>query len=75
MEQTERTLQSPGEESAALPQAGMRERNAHYLSLATPGFCPVQEANSGIRRREGRSKRMSYVRAAVEPRLGHVKYE
>lgn len=32
MEQTERTLQSPGEESAPFSEAGMQERNAHYLS-------------------------------------------
>lgn len=50
MEQTERTLQSPGEESASLPEAGMRERNAHYLSLETLGCCPTQGANGGMRR-------------------------
>lgn len=49
-ERTERTLQSPGEESAPLPEAGMRERNAHYLSLEALGFCPTQEANGGIPR-------------------------
>lgn len=54
MEQTERTLQPPGEESASLPEAGMREWNAHYLSLETLGFCPTQGANSGIRRRGAR---------------------
>lgn len=52
MELTERTLQSPGEESATLPEAGMRKRNAHYLGLETLGCCPTQEANSGIQRQE-----------------------
>lgn len=49
MEQTERTLQSPGEESAPLSGAGMQERNAHYLSLETPGLHPTQEATVGDR--------------------------
>lgn len=65
MEQTERTVRSPGEESASLPRARMRERNAHYSSLETPGVCPVQKANSRIRRRQGRSERMRYVRASI----------
>ncbi len=47
MKQTERTLQSPGEESAPLSEAGMQERNAHYLSLETLGLHPTQEATVG----------------------------
>lgn len=49
MEQTERTLQSPGEESAPLSGAGMQEKNAHYLRLEILGLCPTQEATVGDR--------------------------
>lgn len=59
MEETERTLQSPGEESARLSEAGMRERNAHYLSLETLGSSPMQEATVGCERKGGRSRRKS----------------
>lgn len=47
MEQTERTIQSPGEKSAPLSEAGKQERNAHYLSLETLGLHPTQEATVG----------------------------
>lgn len=49
MEQTERTLQSPGEECAPLSEAGMQEWNAHYLSLETLGLDPTREATVGDR--------------------------
>lgn len=49
MEQTERTLQSPGEECVPLSEAGMQEWNAHYLSLETLGVDPTQEATVGDR--------------------------
>lgn len=74
MEPTERTLQSPGEESAPLSEAGMRERNAHYLSLDTPGFCPTQEATVGYGG-EREEHRMSSWQARVEPAVGNKQYQ
>lgn len=50
MEQTERTLRSPGEESAPLSEARMQERNTHYLSLEALGF--IQSRKLPQERRE-----------------------
>lgn len=67
MEQTERTPQSPGEERAPFSEAGMQERNAHYLSLETLGLHPIQEATVGDRGgREGGAVGSSYLSLELE---------
>lgn len=74
MKQTERTLQSPGEESAPLSEAGMQERTAHYLSLETLGLHPAQEATVGDR--GGREEqRTSSWQPTVEPGVGNKLYQ
>lgn len=74
MEQTERTLRSPGEESAHLSEAGMQDRNAHYLSLETLGLRPTQEATvgDGGGREEQRTSSWQLV---VEPGVGNKQYQ
>lgn len=74
MEQTERILQSPGEESAPLSEAGMQERNAHYLSSETPGLCPTQEATVGDGG-EREEQRTSSWQTIVEPGVGNKQYQ
>lgn len=70
MEQTERTLRSPGEESAPLSET---ERNAHYLSLGTLGLGPAQEATvgDGGRMEEG----MNSWQHIVEPAVRNKQYQ
>lgn len=73
MERTERTLLSPGEESAPLSEARMQERNAHYLSLETLGLRPTQDATVGDAGKE--EQRTSSWQSVVEPGVRNKQYQ